>query len=49
MCSPDHPAGLATGTIGFGVELTYSYEEALLGTAGGVRNVSGYFGDDPSW
>lgn len=27
---------------GFGVELTYSYEEELLGTAGGVRNVSGF-------
>jgi mannose-1-phosphate guanylyltransferase/mannose-1-phosphate guanylyltransferase/phosphomannomutase len=31
-----------------GVQLTYSLEEAgLLGTAGGVRNVAGFFGDDP--
>ncbi len=29
-----------------GVELTYSYEERLLGTAGGVRNVRDYFGSD---
>jgi mannose-1-phosphate guanylyltransferase len=29
-----------------GVELTYSYEEKLLGTAGGVRNVRDYFGTD---
>lgn len=28
-----------------GIELTYSHEEALLGTAGGVRNVAGYLGD----
>ena len=30
-----------------GVELTYSYEDELLGTAGGVRNVRDYFGDEP--
>ncbi|HEY7150077.1 MAG TPA: NDP-sugar synthase [Solirubrobacterales bacterium] len=30
-----------------GVELTYSYEEELLGTAGGVRNVAEYFGSEP--
>jgi mannose-1-phosphate guanylyltransferase/mannose-1-phosphate guanylyltransferase/phosphomannomutase len=30
-----------------GVELTYSLEEELLGTAGGVRNVREYFGSDP--
>jgi mannose-1-phosphate guanylyltransferase len=30
-----------------GVDLTYSYEEELLGTAGGVRNVRDYFGSDP--
>lgn len=30
-----------------GVELTYSFEEQLLGTAGGVRNVREYFGDEP--
>ena len=29
----------------FGVELTYSHEERLLGTAGGVRNVAEYLGD----
>jgi mannose-1-phosphate guanylyltransferase len=30
-----------------GVELTYRYEEQLLGTAGGVRNVAEFFGDEP--
>ena len=30
-----------------GIELTYSYEEELLGTAGGVRNVRDFFGDEP--
>lgn len=30
-----------------GIELTYSYEETLLGTAGGVRNVREYFGSEP--
>ena len=29
----------------FGVELSYSREEALLGTAGGVRNVADFLGD----
>lgn len=29
-----------------GVELSYSYEEELLGTAGGVRNVRDYLGDE---
>jgi mannose-1-phosphate guanylyltransferase len=29
----------------FGVDLSYSHEEALLGTAGGVRNASGFLGD----
>jgi len=33
------------GTLG--LELTYSQEEHLLGTAGGVRNVREYFGSDP--
>jgi mannose-1-phosphate guanylyltransferase/mannose-1-phosphate guanylyltransferase/phosphomannomutase len=28
-----------------GVELTYSHEEALLGTAGGVRNAASFLGD----
>jgi mannose-1-phosphate guanylyltransferase len=31
----------------FGVELTYSFEERLLGTAGGVRNVREFFGSEP--
>ncbi len=31
----------------FGERLTYRYEEELLGTAGGVRNVSDFFGEDP--
>jgi mannose-1-phosphate guanylyltransferase/mannose-1-phosphate guanylyltransferase/phosphomannomutase len=30
-----------------GVDLTYSYEDELLGTAGGVRNVAEFFGDEP--
>jgi mannose-1-phosphate guanylyltransferase len=30
-----------------GTELTYSYEDELLGTAGGVRNVAEFFGDEP--
>ncbi len=30
---------------GFGVELSYSHEEQLLGTSGGVRNVAGFLGD----
>jgi len=30
-----------------GVDITYSYEEELLGTAGGVRNVRDFFGSDP--
>jgi mannose-1-phosphate guanylyltransferase len=29
----------------FGVELTYSHEEQLLGTAGGVRNAAEFLGD----
>jgi mannose-1-phosphate guanylyltransferase len=32
---------------GLGIELTYSYEDELLGTAGGVRNVADFFGDEP--
>ena len=32
---------------GLGIDLTYSYEEELLGTAGGVRNVAEFFGDEP--
>jgi mannose-1-phosphate guanylyltransferase len=30
-----------------GIELSYEYEAELLGTAGGVRNVAPYFGDEP--
>jgi mannose-1-phosphate guanylyltransferase len=30
-----------------GVDLTYRYEEELLGTAGGVRNVAEFFGSEP--
>jgi mannose-1-phosphate guanylyltransferase/mannose-1-phosphate guanylyltransferase/phosphomannomutase len=30
----------------FGIDLTYSQEEALLGTAGGVRKAVGFLGDD---
>jgi mannose-1-phosphate guanylyltransferase len=30
-----------------GIDLTYSYEDELLGTAGGVRNVAEFFGDEP--
>jgi mannose-1-phosphate guanylyltransferase/mannose-1-phosphate guanylyltransferase/phosphomannomutase len=29
----------------FGLELTYSYEKELLGTAGGVRNAAGFLGE----
>jgi mannose-1-phosphate guanylyltransferase len=29
----------------FGLELSYSFEERLLGTAGGVRNAAGFLGD----
>ncbi len=32
---------------GFGLELSYSYEDELLGTAGGVRNVGDFFGSEP--
>ena len=31
----------------FGDRLSYRFEEELLGTAGGVRNVRDFFGDDP--
>src|SRR3954451_21765146 len=30
-----------------GIELTYRFEEELLGTAGGFRNVAEFFGDEP--
>jgi mannose-1-phosphate guanylyltransferase/mannose-1-phosphate guanylyltransferase/phosphomannomutase len=31
----------------FGDRLAYRFEQELLGTAGGVRNVADFFGDDP--
>jgi mannose-1-phosphate guanylyltransferase len=31
----------------YGIDLTYSHEDELLGTAGGVRNVAQFFGDEP--
>lgn len=31
----------------FGDRISYSYEPELLGTAGGVRNCAGFFGDEP--
>jgi mannose-1-phosphate guanylyltransferase len=37
----------STITDYFGDSIEYSYEEELLGTAGGVRNVRDFFGDDP--
>src|SRR5919112_3285557 len=39
-------AALGDGSA-FGVELSYSHEEELLGTAGGVRNVRDFFGGEP--
>lgn len=36
---------LGTGSD-YGVELTFSYEEELLGSAGGVRQCQEFFGDD---
>ena len=32
---------------GLGIDLAYSHEDELLGTAGGVRNVADFFGDEP--
>jgi mannose-1-phosphate guanylyltransferase len=32
---------------GLGIDLTYSHEDELLGTAGGVRNVAEFFGEEP--
>ena len=31
----------------FGVKITYSYEEELLGTAGGLKKVESFFGGEP--
>jgi NDP-sugar pyrophosphorylase family protein len=33
----------------FGVQLTYSHETTLLGTAGGVKNVESFFRDEPAF
>src|SRR6478609_5189256 len=33
----------------FGDSIEYRFEEELLGTAGGVRNVRDFFGDAASW
>ena len=44
---PDRSGIISATAREFGIELTYSHEEAPLGTAGGVRNVSGFFGSDP--
>ena len=38
--------GIGDGSS-LGIELAYSYEEELLGTAGGVRNVAEFFGSEP--
>lgn len=42
---PDLIQGHFGDGSGFGVELTYSFEEQLLGTSGGVRNVSEFLGE----
>lgn len=42
---PDLIQGHFGDGSGFGVELSYSHEEQLLGTSGGVRNVADFLGD----
>lgn len=42
---PDLIRGHFGDGSGFGVELSYSPEERLLGTSGGVRNAAGFLGD----
>lgn len=42
---PDLIRGYFGDGTSLGVELTYSHEEQLLGTSGGVRNVAGFLGD----
>lgn len=44
---PDTIRGCFGDGSGQGVNLTYSFEDELLGTAGGVRNVAEFFGDEP--
>lgn len=44
---PDTIRGRFGDGAELGIELTYSYEEQLLGTAGGVRNVREFFGTEP--
>jgi mannose-1-phosphate guanylyltransferase len=44
---PDTIRDLFADGSGLGVDLTYSHENELLGTAGGVRNVAEFFGDEP--
>jgi mannose-1-phosphate guanylyltransferase len=43
---PDLIEGHFGDGSGCGVKLSYSREEALLGTSGGVRNAAGFLGDD---
>lgn len=42
---PELIEGHFGGGSDFGLELSYSYEKQLLGTAGGVRNVADFLGD----
>jgi mannose-1-phosphate guanylyltransferase/mannose-1-phosphate guanylyltransferase/phosphomannomutase len=42
---PDRVRGHFGDGSAFGLELSYAEEAALLGTAGGVRNVAGFLGD----
>lgn len=44
---PDLVRGRFGDGSALGVELAYEYEENLLGTAGGVRNVREFFGSEP--
>ena len=44
---PEQITGRCGDRTDFGVSIEWSFEERLLGTAGGVRNVRGFFGDEP--
>jgi mannose-1-phosphate guanylyltransferase len=44
---PDQVRGRYGDGSEFGISLEWSFEEELLGTAGGVRNVRDFFGDEP--